>query len=136
VDVGAWSGIDTRRMAEEAGCSDLYRFAYMPWSQAAHGIWNHVSRLDAKQSRDPLIKHLLQPSYFPHQDFEVLVNATKYLDKLFRLVAGHYQVEVPIDLPYDWLMKRAPSLFEEISQMQVSRTSADKPKSPLEKPFP
>lgn len=129
VDVGGWSGIDTRKMAAEAGCSDLYRFAYTPWSQAAHGIWNHVSRLDAKKSADPLIKHLLQPAYFPHQDFEVLVNATKYLDKLFRLLDGHYQVDVSIDLPYDWLIKRAPSLFEEVSQMKAQQAPTCSPQT-------
>ena len=36
VNVGSWSGHSTREMADEAGCSGLYRYAYLPFSGVVH----------------------------------------------------------------------------------------------------
>jgi hypothetical protein len=41
---GSWSGIDTRKMAEEAGLRDFYRFTHPNFSSAVHSTWNHVGR--------------------------------------------------------------------------------------------
>jgi hypothetical protein len=36
VNVGSWSGISTRTMADEAGCIDFYNYVYTPFSACTH----------------------------------------------------------------------------------------------------
>lgn len=118
VDIGSWSGITTRKMAEEADCLSLYTFSYTPWSNAAHGSWNHVGRFDSKRSEDSLHKQIRQPYYFVHQEFDVVVNAVKYLDKLFVLVVSHFNLEMVNIPPYEWLMDKIVDLFNSIDVYQ------------------
>jgi hypothetical protein len=44
VDVGSWSGMTTRDMAEEAGCKSLYNYAYLPFSGVVYRSAKYVSR--------------------------------------------------------------------------------------------
>lgn len=106
VDVGSWSGLNTRKMAEESECLDLYRFAYTPWSQAAHGIWNHVGQFNSKISPEPLHKHLRHPFFFQHQNLDLMINGTRYLDKLYNLLLQSYSLNIDAMLPYEWLIDR------------------------------
>lgn len=48
VNLGHWAQLDTRSMALEANCESLYKFAYKPFSQAAHSMWPHVSIYNSK----------------------------------------------------------------------------------------
>lgn len=117
VDVGSWSGISTRDMADEAGCLDLYNFAYTPWSQAAHGVWNHIGRFDAMPSREPLHKHIWQPINFDHgREVDVVVNATKYFDKLCRLFVREFGLTIQRPSTFDWVMQRLNQLQTEMEQ--------------------
>jgi len=36
VNLGSWSGLPTREMADQAGCLDFYNYVYMPFSARAH----------------------------------------------------------------------------------------------------
>ena len=56
VNVGSWSGIDTRKMAEDAGCIEMYRMAYQPLSSVAHNMWNHVGKYNLSFCPNPLHK--------------------------------------------------------------------------------
>jgi hypothetical protein len=124
VDIGSWSGISTRKMAEEADCMGLYRFAYTPWSQAAHGVWNHVGRFDSKSSDDSLHKHIRQPFFIEHQEFDVVVNTAKYLDKMFRLVVDHFDLEMKVEPPYDWVLDRAEGLHDQMVQYRKAQQAS------------
>ena len=44
VNVGSWSGIPTRQMAEEADCIDFYNYVYNPFSACTNSMWHHVAR--------------------------------------------------------------------------------------------
>jgi hypothetical protein len=57
VNVGAWSGSDTRSMADEAGLLDLYRFRYQPLSATVHSMWSHVEHMNLIQCRNPLHRY-------------------------------------------------------------------------------
>lgn len=57
INVGSWSGITTREMAEQADCSDLYKFAYTPFSASTHSMWNHVGKFNVSYSDNPLHKY-------------------------------------------------------------------------------
>lgn len=117
VDVGSWSGISTRDMAKEAGCLDLYNFAYTGWSHAAHGTWNHIGRFDALPSPEPLHKHLWQPANVEHgQHVDVVVQATKYFDELCILIVGEFQLKMECPNPNAWLEERLTVLFTETWQ--------------------
>ena len=122
VDVGSWSGISTRDMAEEADCMDLYRFEYTPWSYAAHGTRNHIGRFDSTPSPQPLHKHLRQPFYAEWgPELDVVINATKYLDKAFICVRDHFQLKLEQIPPYEWLMQRLEELETQTDSSVLSK---------------
>jgi hypothetical protein len=105
VNLGSWSGLNTREMAEEADCLDLYRYAYLPFSSCIHNMWNHVGRLNVVQSGNPLHKYLLvpcDPEIEPELD--LLINCAKYLQESFRIVDETFNLQCNTLLPYDyWL---------------------------------
>jgi len=43
VNLGSWSGMSTRKMAEESGFLDFYNYVYQPFSAAVHSSWPHIS---------------------------------------------------------------------------------------------
>jgi hypothetical protein len=119
VDVGSWSGISTRKMAEEADCLNLYDFAYTGWSHAAHGTWNHVGRFDAWPSHEPLHKHIWQPANLEHGfQVDVVEQATKYLDEFCNLVVSEFKLKMEISNPNVWLEQRLTRFFAEIEKCQ------------------
>jgi len=86
VNIGTWSGIDTRKMAEDANCLDLYRLAYTPFSAAVHSMWNHVGRLNLETCSNPLHRYHRVPCDpdLP-SDVDFLYRAAKYVAKTFDL---------------------------------------------------
>jgi hypothetical protein len=86
VNVGSWSEIDTRRMAEETGCLDFYRFAYTPFSAATHNMWHHVVDYNLRECTNPLHRPHRIP-YLPELDADIdyVYRAAKYVDKTFTL---------------------------------------------------
>ena len=66
VNVGSWSGINTRQMADEADCIDFYNFVYNPFSACSHSTWHHVARYNLMQCANPLHQNHQVP-----EDFEV-----------------------------------------------------------------
>jgi hypothetical protein len=86
VNLGNWAGIDTRKMAEEAGCIDFYNYVYSPFSAATHNSWQHISRYNLLLCSNPL--HGLHyvpsdPDLGSHISYFQL--AAKYANKAFRL---------------------------------------------------
>jgi Family of unknown function (DUF5677) len=98
VNVGSWSGLTVREMAEEAGCLDLYRYAYLPFSAATHSMWHHTSRLNLQVCENPLHRYHKAPV---DPDLEIdpdyLYRAAKYVEKTFKLFDRAFSVvcEVP-----------------------------------------
>ena len=86
VNVGSWSGMDTRSMAEAAGCLDLYRFAYCPFSAAVHSTWQHVSRYNLIPCNNPLHGWHREPVLpEPELDADYMYRAAKYAAKSLAL---------------------------------------------------
>lgn len=122
VDVGSWSGISTRKMAEEANCLDLYDFAYTGWSHGAHGTWNHIGKFDVFPSADPLHKHILQPANVPHGcHLDVVEKATKYFDKLAVHLVDEFKIEMTVPRPNEWLWQRIGQLQQEMDKRESKR---------------
>ena len=107
VDVGNWSGHSTRDIAEEAGCRNLYRFAYSPFSSCAHSMWNHIGKFNVRFSENSLHKYIRIPfdPDIPPQP-ETLFNSAKYLLKSLMVLDKHFKLEIddfdPIDFWYKY----------------------------------
>lgn len=57
VNVGSWSDLPIRDMADEAGLLDFYRLRYQPLSTAAHSMWNQVARANLRVCINPLHRY-------------------------------------------------------------------------------
>jgi hypothetical protein len=62
VNLGSWSGTNTRNMSIEADCESLYKFAYEPFSAVAHNMWQHISKFNLKRCTNPLHKYHQVPT--------------------------------------------------------------------------
>ncbi len=112
VDVGSWSGMDARKMAEEAGCLDLYRFAYAPFSAATHSMWQHVGRLNLEWCTNPLHGYHRVPCDPDFgSDVDYLYRAAKYVDKTFRLFDSYVGSSVNGQSGLELLLSRMEELF-------------------------
>ncbi|WP_298329018.1 DUF5677 domain-containing protein [Asticcacaulis sp.] len=82
VDLGKWSSLTVRQMAEEAGCIDFYNYVYMPFSACAHSMWHHVARYDLVECNNPLHRHHRRPiSEARAPDINYWTLAAKYWSK-------------------------------------------------------
>lgn len=79
VNIGSWSGKSIRQMAEETGCIDFYNYCYIPFSSAAHSMWNHVSRYNLRQCDNPL-----------HKFHEIPINPDLPIDTHYFYLAAKY----------------------------------------------
>lgn len=121
VNVGSWAGITVREMAEDAGCLDLYRYAYNPFSAATHNMWHHISRLNLQTCENPLHRYHSVPADLEFGvDPDYLYRAAKYLDKTFKLFDKTFAVQTGI-----------PSALE---KLRVELTRFNSPPSSAEGP--
>jgi hypothetical protein len=125
VDIGSWSGLSARKMAEEADCLNLYDFAYSGWSHGTHSTWNHVGKFDVFPSAEPLHKHILQPANLPHGiQPDVLINATKYFDKLNVHLVSEFDITMALPPPNEWLTERFSQLQDEMKSISGETSTA------------
>lgn len=99
VNLGSWSGLNTRKMAEEAGFLDFYNYVYQPFSGVAHSNWAHVSMFNAVFCQNPAHRGHRSPAMAPAEpDAHWLFLAAKYLNKTLK----HFDDTVGlVDLPSD-----------------------------------
>lgn len=113
VDVGAWSGMNTRDMAEEADCKSLYNYAYLPFSGVVHNMWQHVAIYNLKQCRNPLHKFHRVPTIAEaplHPDF--VYRSSKYVSRSFRAVDEKFALSCKTPYPVDWLSNELDKLSQ------------------------
>lgn len=107
VNVGNWAHLDTRKMAQEADCEGLYKFAYTPFSMVAHNMWNHISWYNMIPCENPLHKGHKKPSILDvPTDMDYLYRAAKYFDKTLRYFDEHTGIKVRARYPLDWWEKQ------------------------------
>ena len=84
VNLGSWSGLSTREMADQAGCLDFYNYVYVPFSACSHSMWHHVARYNLMLCSNPLHQyHRVPGEPEPGIDPDYLYLAAKYLQKAF-----------------------------------------------------
>lgn len=103
VNLGNWSQLDYRKMATESDSESLYKFAYKPFSQAAHNMWPHISVYNSRVCENPLHKYHLIPELFHvPMDVDYMYRSCKYVDKAFRLLQEKFTLELKFPLPLQW----------------------------------
>ena len=121
VNLGSWSEMNTRTMAEEAGCIDFYNYVYQPFSSACHNMWNHISRYNLIYSDNPLHMLLLKPivERIP-PEVEYLELGAKYLAKMFDLFDNTFNYKSSIRSSIVILKEELSRIESEIKDQKMS----------------
>jgi hypothetical protein len=86
VNIGSWSGIDTRKMAEQADCIDFYNTSFQSFTSATHNMWNHVGKWNLVICPNPLHRYHGMPAVRPlASEIYFVLEAALYTEKAFIL---------------------------------------------------
>lgn len=119
VSIGSWSEQSTREMAEQAGCLDLYRFAYTPFSAAVHNMWHHVADYNLERCASPLHQfHRVPVDPDLEPDIDYVYRAAKYVAKTFALFDNKTGVKVEVKSSLE-------SFVDALKQIGATAPSAD-----------
>ncbi len=105
VNVGSWSGITTREMAQDIGRESIYKFSYVPFSGPAHNMWQHVGVYNMKPCANPMHKHHFVPS-IRNAPFEpdFMYRSAKYLALTYTLFDSKMHITSNVPLPIDFFI--------------------------------
>ena len=113
VNVGSWSGISTRQMAEEADCIDFYNYVYTPFSACTHSMWHHIGRYNLRQCGNPLHQYHQVP-----EDPELSIDpynlylSAKYLHKSFSAFDKKFSIQIDVQSAYEQLCEGLDKVSE------------------------
>lgn len=96
INLGNWSNLSVRKMAEEAGCLDFYNLTYIPFSISAHNSWTHLFRFNLKLCNNPLHgTHYVGKINEDTPDFIHYLNLiTKYMKKTLALFDENIKIDL------------------------------------------
>lgn len=95
IDLGNWSGLTTRAMAEEADCIDFYNYVYSPFSACVHSTWHHIARYNLHPCDNPLHRQHSLPAINPAPiDAYYLNLAARYLQKAFAIFDETFAIQI------------------------------------------
>lgn len=96
VNLGSWSGLNIRKMAEEAGFIDFYNYVYQPFSSVVHSNWAHVSMFNTVHCQNPAHRWHRTAAIAPvSADLNWLYLASKYLSKTLGQFDNVYGLNLP-----------------------------------------
>lgn len=105
VNLGSWSGKNTRVMAEEAGCLDFYSYVFQPFSAAVHSHWSHVGRINVEMCQNPTHNsHLLPIIPQLESDTHWCRMAGKYLAKSISAIDEYLNISNTPIQSYDVIL--------------------------------
>jgi hypothetical protein len=118
VNVGNWAGLNTRKMAQESGCEDLYNYAYQPFSGAAHNMWHHISTHNLRTCTNPLHNFHKVPC-IPQipPDIDYVYRSSKYIDKSYRIFDQKFNINPETAMPQDWFIENMQNLNDEFQEL-------------------
>lgn len=123
VNVGQWSEMDSRKMAEEANCLDFYRFVYTPFSSNVHSMWNHVSQYNLRVCTNPLHRlHKIPIDPDMATDMDYFYRAAKYVEKAFALFDKKTGVKLKTKSSYKKLAVVLNKLGNEIEKAETNKS--------------
>ena len=106
VNVGSWSGMSTREMAKEIGRESIYKHAYVPFSGAAHNMWQHIGIYNVEPCTNPLHKWHVVPKVRrapAHLDF--MYRSAKYISMTFELFDEKMGIDSDVQLPEQFFVE-------------------------------
>lgn len=112
VNVGSWSGLNTSEMAKESGLESLYKYAYAPFSGAAHSMWHHIERYNTQRCTNPLHKYHRTPAILSSgisPDF--VYRSSKYVTLSFMAYDNAFGLTCETELPQDCFAREIGPLF-------------------------
>lgn len=114
VNVGSWSGQNTREMAEEADCSGLYKYAYLPFSGVTHNMWQHIAIYNLKPCTNALHKYHRIPSMDDMPlDPDYVYRSAKYVSRSYELFDSVFGTTCDSELPVEWFVREMNALTGE-----------------------
>jgi len=120
VEIGSWSGHNTRELAQEAGCEDLYKFAYTPFSAVTHNMWQHISIYNLRPCGNPLHKYHRVPAIADMPvDPDYLYRSAKYVNKSYHAVDSKFDLQIETGMPLKYLETE----FDKILAKETDGTS-------------
>ena len=125
VNLGSWSGINTRQMAEEAGCIDFYNYVYTPFSTVAHNMWGHIARYNLETSTNPLHKFLKKPFIGGHIDLYNIRLAAKYLGKMVRKFDEVFEINIEENSTYENFLSAFSNFEDEFLKLPSSEENEE-----------
>jgi hypothetical protein len=96
IELGSWSGKDTRTLAIEAGLERLYRLVFTPGSGDVHGTWASLAKSNLAYCGQALHRFHRLPSFSePPFYLHVMVAAQDLLDSCIATGVEHKGFPVP-----------------------------------------
>lgn len=103
VNLGSWSGASVRKMAQEIGDEDFYKFSFTPFSGCVHSTWEHVHLYNTIPCRNPLHKfHELPAMIDAPLDPDYLYRSAKYVSMSYRAYDKATGISGAPQLPRDF----------------------------------
>jgi hypothetical protein len=123
VNLGAWSGLSTRKMAQEAGFLDFYNHVYQPFSNVAHSNWSHVSVFNTVPCDNPAHRGHKVPALLEFEpDPHWLGLAAKYISKTL----DHFdEVQDLAEMPHTAFEYISRALAQVASEPQAPTTTQE-----------
>lgn len=114
VNLGSWSGTNTRQMANDIGCESLYKFSFEPFSAIAHNMWQHIEMFNLKKCTNPLHKYHRVPtiSNLPLSE-DYVYRSSKYLNMSFIAFDKKFNLNIGTPMPKEWYMKNIEEIFND-----------------------
>lgn len=114
VNLGSWSEISVRKMAQDTGLEDLYNYPYQMFSAAAHSMWHHVERFNLQPCHSPLHRYHRVPADLDvSPDYSFLDLAAKNLADAFAIFDEKCSVNVNAPSAYELLSSDVDELCRE-----------------------
>jgi hypothetical protein len=127
VNVGSWSGLNTRDMAQEADCLSLYNFAYLPFSGVVHSMWQHTSIYNLRNCQNPLHKFHRIPDLFLQAplDPDYVYRSAKYVSRSCEVVDEYLGLKIETPMPQRWFAEAMSALADKFEgQPQAGPTTS------------
>ena len=106
VNVGSWSGVSVREMAKEIGQESIYKHAYVPFSGAAHNMWQYVGIHNVESCSNPLHKwHVVPKIRRAPVDIDFMYQSAKCISITFKCFDEKMGIKCNIPLPEQFLVE-------------------------------
>ena len=111
VNLGSWSEMNLRKMAEEVNELPFYNYCYTLYSAGVHSMWHHIGIYNLRQCMNPLHRfHKVPAITAADADVHFLYLASKYLRMVFEVFDRFTKIPIESPSAYQTLTTRLSDL--------------------------